>query len=78
MATNPPNRGGKGPSVTKQGNKGPIVGNRTSMTGSVQPWSFGKGSSRTPKDNVATTRQASSPSKTKSGWYMGSKSKRGK
>ena len=44
--SNPPNRGGSGPKVTKQGKTGPIIGNRSSTTGPVRPWSLGKGSSK--------------------------------
>lgn len=45
--SNPPNRGGSGPKVTKQsGNKGPIIGKMTSVTGSTKAWSPSKGSNR--------------------------------
>lgn len=42
MARNP-NQGGKGPTVTKQGKSGPIIGKMTSPTGSTKPWSLNKG-----------------------------------
>ena len=48
MATgkNPPNPTGKGPSVTAQGGKGPIVGNHTKVGSKVVPFSLNKGSNR--------------------------------
>lgn len=45
-ASNPPNRGGSGPKVTKQGKSGPIIGKMTSVTGHTAPWYPNKGSNK--------------------------------
>ena len=44
--SNPPNRGGSGPKVTKQGKSGPIIGKMSSVTGSTRPFRLDKGSNR--------------------------------
>jgi hypothetical protein len=45
--SNPPNRGGSGPKVTKQtSNKGPIIGKMSSVTGSTKPWDLNKGKAK--------------------------------
>ena len=75
MASNPPNRGGKSPSVSKQGKSGPITGSHSKVGAPTRPWTFGKGSSSIPKDKVPVKRVGASPSKTKGGWYMGGKKK---
>lgn len=44
--SNPPNRGGSGPKVTKQGKSGPIIGKMTSVTGRTAPWHPNKGTNK--------------------------------
>lgn len=64
MATNPPSPGrGAGPSPTKQGKRGPITSSH----------SFSQGSNGTTKSKHAPQSVGSSPSKSKSSWYLGGK-----
>lgn len=44
--THQANPGGKGPKVTAQGKKGPIIGKMSSLTGSTQTWHPGKGTNK--------------------------------
>ena len=47
MAKNPANPGGKGPKVTPMsGNKGPIFGKATSLSGTTAPWYPNKGTNK--------------------------------
>jgi len=65
MATNPPNKGGSGPHTTKQGKSGPILSSHN----------YSQGSNGSTKGKVAPAKPGASPSKSKGGWYMGSKKK---
>jgi len=67
MTANPPNRGGTGPHTSKQGKSGPII----------KTWTLGSGSnSKGTKSVHAPHRVGSSPSKSKSSWYLGGKKKK--